>query len=183
MKRVQYYRYGGPDELKLEEVSVPVPKQDQIRVRVVAAGVNPMDWKIRRGEIKFMTGTKFPRGLGHDYAGVVDAIGSDVKDFKIGDEVFGAMGLKEAGAFAESLIADPKNTFKKPPDITFEVAAALPIASFTAWTALFDKANLRKGQSVFVSGCLGAVGRAAVQRCSMARQSLAVATRQQRTRR
>jgi NADPH:quinone reductase-like Zn-dependent oxidoreductase len=163
MKRIQYDRYGGPEELKLMDVVVPEPIRNQIRVRVVAASVNPMDWKIRRGELKFMTGSSFPRGLGHDFAGVVEAVGPDAKDFKVGDEVFGATGLKEAGAFADVVIADAKTTFKKPASVPFDVAAALPIASFTAWHGLIDKAKLRAGQSVFVTGCLGAVGRAAVQ--------------------
>lgn len=163
MKRIQYNRYGGPEELKLVEVDIPEPARNQVRVRVMAASVNPMDWKIRRGDLKMMTGSSFPRGLGHDFAGVVEAVGPGLNHFKVGDEVFGATGLREAGAFADVVIADAKTTFKKPPSVSFEVAAALPIASFTAWHGLMDKAKLRTGQSVFVTGCLGAVGRAAVQ--------------------
>ncbi len=152
MKRLQYHRYGGPDELRIDEVALPEPGSGQIRVRIRAAAANPMDWKIRNGELKMMTGRKFPRGLGHDFAGVVEAVGPDVTRFKAGDEVFGATGLKEAGAFAEALVAEEKTVFLKPQSLSFEEAAALPIVSATAWIALIDKAKLRAGQGVFIAG-------------------------------
>src|SRR5580698_2238394 len=84
MKRVQYHHYGGPEELRLEEVALPEPGRGQVRVRIKAAAANPMDWKIRRGEMKMMTGRKFPRGLGHDFAGVVEALGAQVTRLKVG---------------------------------------------------------------------------------------------------
>lgn len=163
MKRIQYSRYGGPEELQLVEVEPPVPGRGQIRVKVMAASVNPMDWKIRQGQIKVMTGSSFPRGLGHDFAGVVEAVGPEVTQFKIGDAVLGATSLKAAGTFAEAVIAEAKHTLLKPEGVSFEVAGSLPIVAITAWTGLFDKARLRPGQSVFVTGCLGGVGRAAAQ--------------------
>ena len=89
MKRIQYHRYGGPEELRMEEVALLEPGRGQIRVRIKAAAANPMDWKIRNGELKTMTGRRFPRGLGHDFAGVVEAVGPKVTRFKVGDEVFG----------------------------------------------------------------------------------------------
>ncbi len=167
MKRVQYHRYGGPEVLHLEEFELGTPGNGQIRVRIKAAAANPMDWKIRKGEMKMLTGRKFPRGLGHDFAGIVEAVGPKVTRFKIGDSVFGATGLKESGAFAEALVADEKNVFLKPPSLAFDAAAALPIVTATAWTALIDKAKLRAGQSVFITGCLGGVGRVAVQIASL----------------
>jgi NADPH:quinone reductase-like Zn-dependent oxidoreductase len=96
--------------------------------------------------MKMMTGRKFPRGLGHDFAGVVEAVGPNVTRFKVGDEVFGATGLKEAGTFAEALVTEDKTVFLKPQSLSFEEAAALPIGSAAAWTALIDKAKLRAGQ-------------------------------------
>jgi NADPH:quinone reductase-like Zn-dependent oxidoreductase len=167
MKRVQYHRYGGPEELRMEEVALPEPGHGQICVRIRAAAANPMDWKIRKGEMKMMTGRKFPRGLGHDFAGVVDAVGPNVTRFKVGDEVFGATGLKESGTFAEALVTEDKTVFLKPQSLSFEEAAALPIVSATAWTALIDKAKLRAGQRVFITGCLGGVGRIAAQIAGM----------------
>lgn len=163
MKRAQYSRYGGPEELRLDDVPIPEPGRGQIRVRVRAAGANPMDWKIRKGEIRMMSGSRFPRGLGHDYAGVVEAVGPEAARFKVGDEVFGATGLSEAGTFAECLVTSEKNAAPKPTSVSFEQAGSLTIIGVTAWTALVDKAKLEAGQSVFVTGCLGGVGRAAVQ--------------------
>jgi NADPH:quinone reductase-like Zn-dependent oxidoreductase len=163
MQRVQYHRYGGPQALRLEDVATPEPGPGQVRVRVMAAAANPMDWVIRAGKVWFMSGRRFPRGLGHDFAGVVEAVGPGVNRLKVGDEVFGATALREAGAFAEAVVADEKTTVLKPPSLSFAQAAALPIVAVTAWTALIDKARLQPGQSVFIAGCLGGVGRAAVQ--------------------
>ena len=163
MKRVQYRHYGGPEELRLDEVTPPDPRQGQIRVHVRAASANPMDWKIRRGEMKMLSGFRFPRGLGHDFAGVVEAVGPGVKRLKAGDEVFGVTSIPQAGAFAEYVVADEKNVWLKPPSVSFEQMAALTIVGMTAWNALVAKARLRAGQSVFVTGCLGGVGRSAVQ--------------------
>ena len=167
MRRVQYHRYGGPDELKLEEVALPEPGRGEVRVRVEAAGANPMDWKIRGGEMKMIVGRRFPRGLGHDFAGVVDAVGPEMRRLKVGDAVFGATTLKEAGAFAEMVVTAEENVLAKPPNVSFEEAGPLVITTVTAWTALVDKAKVRAGQSVFIAGCAGGVGRAAVQIAQM----------------
>jgi NADPH:quinone reductase-like Zn-dependent oxidoreductase len=163
MKRVQYLHYGGPEELRLDEVKPPDVGQGQIRVQVRAAAANPMDWKIRRGEMKALSGFRVPRGLGHDFAGVVEAVGPGVERLKVGDEVFGVTSIRQAGAFAESVVADEKNAALKPPSISFEQAAALTLVSVTAWNGLVAKARLRTCQSVFITGCLGGVGRSAVQ--------------------
>ena len=163
MKRVQYLRYGAPEELRLDEVKQPDPERGQIRVHVRAAAANPMDWKIRRGEMKALTGFRFPRGLGHDFAGVVEAVGPRVERLKVGDEVFGVTSIRQAGAFAEYVVAEEKSVGLKPPSLSFEQAAALTIVSLTAWNALVAKAKLSDGQSVFITGCLGGVGRSGVQ--------------------
>jgi NADPH:quinone reductase-like Zn-dependent oxidoreductase len=122
-----------------------------------------MDGKIRRGELKVMSGFRFPRGLGHDFAGVVDAVGPGVQRLKAGDEVFGVTSIPKAGAFAEYVVADEKNVGLKPAALSFEQTAAVTIVGLTAWTGLIVKAKLRAGQTVFISGCLGGVGRSAVQ--------------------
>ena len=163
MKRIQYLHYGGPEELRMDEVKSPDVGQGQIRVQVRAASVNPMDWKIRRGEMKALSGFRFPRGLGHDFAGVVEAVGSGVERLKVGDAVFGVTSLRQAGAFAEYVVTDEKNVGLKPPSISFEHVAALTVVGITAWNALVVKAKLKADQLVFISGCLGGVGRAAVQ--------------------
>lgn len=163
MQRIQYHRYGGPEVLRLEEFTPPDPGPGQIRVRVKAAAANPMDWKMFKGEMRLMVGRTFPRGLGHDFAGIVEAVGPRVTRFKAGDKVYGAAGLKTAGAFADALVTDDTMVFRKPQSLSFEEAAALPIVAGTAWTALIDKAQLRAGQRIFIAGCLGGVGRIAVQ--------------------
>ena len=163
MQRIQYHRYGGPDELRLEQVDRPTPANDEVLVRVVAAASNPMDWNIRRGELKILTGSRFPRGLGHDFAGVVEAVGADTMGFNVGDAVLGATDPRQAGAFAELLTVKEKLVFNKPASLSFEQAASLTMAGVTAYTALIEKGGLRAGQSVFVTGCMGGVGRAGVQ--------------------
>jgi NADPH:quinone reductase-like Zn-dependent oxidoreductase len=163
MKRVQYFQYGAPQELRLDEAPPPDVGRGQIRVQVRAASANPMDWKIRRGEMKALSGFRFPRGLGHDFAGVVEDVGPGVERLKVGDEVFGVTSIRQAGAFAEYVVADEKNVGLKPPSISFEQAADLTMVSLTAWNALVGKARLGAGQSVFITGCLGGVGRSAVQ--------------------
>jgi NADPH:quinone reductase-like Zn-dependent oxidoreductase len=163
MWRVQYHRYGGPEEMRLEQADVPAPGRGQIRVRVKAASANPADWKIRSGNLRLVSGSKFPRGMGHDFAGVVDAVGPDVTQRKVGDEVFGISSIRAAGAFADYLVISEKDAYRKPPSLSFEVAAALPMASVTAWSAVVDRAQIGAGQAVFIAGCLGGVGRSAVQ--------------------
>ncbi len=127
-----------------------------------AASVNPVDWKIRAGALKMMTGKTFPRGMGEDYAGVVEAVGPDVKRFKVGDQVFGAMELKEAASFADTIVTAEHTATLMPSGLSFEKAATLPTVAQTAWLALVDVGRLEADQRVFVNGCLGSVGRCAV---------------------
>jgi NADPH:quinone reductase-like Zn-dependent oxidoreductase len=167
MKKIQFYKYGAPDVLELDEVAVPKPGKGQVLVRVRAASVNPMDWKIRRGEMKALTGSQFPRALGHDFAGVVEALGPDVEQLKVGDTVFGVTSIRHAGAFADYVAADEKNLWYKPTSVPFEQAAALALVSIAAWSALVAKAQLGADQSILITGCLGGVGRSAVQLARM----------------
>ncbi len=163
MKRIQYFQYGSLEELQLDEVKIPKVGQGNILVKVKAASVNPMDWKIRRGEMKPISGFSFPRGLGHDFAGVVEAIGPAVKKINVGDEVFGVTDIKQAGTFAEYTIAKEDYVGMKPASRSFEEAAALSLVSVTAWSALIGMAKLTKNHTIFINGCLGSVGRSAVQ--------------------
>lgn len=163
MKRIQYHRYGGPEEMRLEDYELPKLKSGQILVRVAAASLNPVDWKIRNGMMKFMTGSAFPRGMGTDFSGVVEEVGSAVTGLRKGDAVFGTVPLKAAGTFAERLVTEARLVGKKPPSLSFEQAACIPVAGVTAWCGLVNKAKVRAGQSVFINGCSGGVGQAAVQ--------------------
>ena len=163
MHRIEYSRYGGPQEFRLADVAGSEPTGNQIRVRVRAASVNPVDWKLRAGGFKIITGSRFPRGVGQDFAGVVEAVGPAAKRFQVGDEVFGTMELKEAASFAETLVTSENTAALKPPTLSFEVAGTLATVGRAAWGALVDVGKLKAGQRLFVNGCLGSAGRCAVQ--------------------
>ncbi len=162
-QRIQYHQYGGPELMRLEPFEAAPPGNGQVQVKVVAAAANPMDWKIRDGLTKMQTGRRFPRGLGHDFAGVVERVGEGVTSVVKGDAVFGAMTMKASGAFADTVIADAKLVVKKPAELSYEAAAALPTVGVTAWQALVEKGRLQSGHSVFICGVLGGVGRCAAQ--------------------
>jgi NADPH:quinone reductase-like Zn-dependent oxidoreductase len=163
MKRIQYHQYGGPEVMRFEDFEPARPGAGEVLVRVRAAAANPYDWKVRNGEMKIMTGRNFPRGLGYDFAGVVEAVGKGVTRLRVGDDVLGAAQIKASGAFAEIVVADEKGVAKKPAELSFEQAAAIPTVGVAALQALVNQGKLQAGQAVFVHGCLGGVGRAAVQ--------------------
>jgi len=163
MKRIQYHQYGGPEVMRFEDFQPTRPGPGEVLVRVKAAAANPMDWKIRNGEMKIMTGRKFPRGLGHDFAGVVATVGAGVTRLGVGDEVLGAASLKVAGAFAEMVVAEEKAVVKKPANLSWEEAAAIPIVGLIAFQAMVNTSKVHAGQAVFIHGCLGGVGRSATQ--------------------
>jgi NADPH:quinone reductase-like Zn-dependent oxidoreductase len=163
VKRIQYHRYGGPEVLRWEEFEPGAPGRGQVLVRVRAAAANPMDWKIRDGELRPVTGRRFPRGVGQDFAGVVEAVGPGVTRLHAGDAVLGSASIRDPGAFAELVLADEDAVTLKPAGLTFEQAATLPTVGVTALQALSRAGGLHPGQAVFVHGCLGGVGRVAVQ--------------------
>ncbi|CAA0127922.1 Zinc-type alcohol dehydrogenase-like protein [Mycolicibacterium vanbaalenii] len=163
MKRIQYHQYGGPEVMRLEDFEPASPGPGEVSVRVRAAAANPLDWKIRRGEMKLVTGRKFPQAVGHDFSGVIEAVGPGVTLFTVGDHVFGGSQIKTGGAFAEVVVASETGIAKKPAELSFEEASAIPTIGLAALQALVTKGKLQAGQAVFVHGCLGGVGRAAVQ--------------------
>ena len=163
MKRVQYHRYGGPEEMSIGEYTLPPLGPNDVRVSIKAAAINPVDWKIRQGVMKFMTGKDFPKGMGSDFAGVVEAIGDKVDNVQVGDAVLGTMDIKKTAAFAETVNTESRYVTKKPSNLSFSEAACLPIPAATAWAAIIDKAKAQKGSRIFIHGCSGAVGRFAVQ--------------------
>ena len=163
MKRIQYHQYGGPEVMRFEDFEPARPGDGEVLVRVRAAAANPYDWKVRNGEMKIMTGQTFPRGMGYDFAGVVEAVGHGVTRLGVGDDVLGAAQIKASGAFADMVVADEDGVAKKPAGLSFEEAAAIPTIGVAALQAVVNKGQLQPGQAVFVHGCLGGVGRAAVQ--------------------
>ncbi|MEM1393479.1 MAG: NAD(P)-dependent alcohol dehydrogenase [Cyanobacteria bacterium P01_H01_bin.150] len=162
MKAMVIYKYGDADVLRYEEVEAPKIKPDELLVKVHAAGVNPIDWKIRKGMLKVISGNKFPMILGFDLAGEVLEVGSQVKSFQVGDEIYGSLSVP-GGAYAELAAVSQKVAAVKPANISFEEAAALPVAVLTALQSLRDKANIQPSQTVLVNGASGGVGIFAVQ--------------------
>lgn len=162
MQRLEYDTYGGPEVVHLRSFILAEPQEDEVVVRVAAASINPMDWKIRSGTMKMMTGSKFPRGMGTDFAGTVEAVGAKVSDLKSGDAVVGTMSIKSSGAFATRLITKRNLMVLKPEGISFAEAATLPIPGVTARDALVKTARLQRGQRLFINGAAGAVGHAAI---------------------
>jgi NADPH:quinone reductase-like Zn-dependent oxidoreductase len=154
--------------MKLEDFELNAPGTGEVAVKVKFAAVNPIDWKVRNGYLKMVTGRKFPRAMGSDFSGTVTAIGAVVTRFKVGDPVFGMAQIKGGGALGEAVIAPETFVARKPDAVSFEEAACLATLGVTAWNGLVDKAALKPGkQRVFINGCTGAVGEATVQLAKM----------------
>jgi NADPH:quinone reductase-like Zn-dependent oxidoreductase len=169
MKAIVCRAYGPPDVLRLKEVAKPTPKEDEVLIRVRAASVNARDWRYMRANPFFLRlmGGSFLRPknpiLGVDVAGRVEAVGTAVRQLRPGDEVFGYLSRYRGGTFAEYACAGEDEVAVKPANLSFEQAAAVPLAVCTALQGLRDKGNLQPGQRVLVQGASGGVGTFAVQ--------------------
>jgi len=164
MKAIVYHEYGPPDVLKCEDIQKPAPKENEILIKVRAASVNPLDWRLMKGEPRLM---RVVAGLlnmkggrpGVDVAGEVEAVGPNIKAFTPGDKVFGSC----KGAFAEYACTGEKNVTSIPENVTFEQAASITVAGLTALQGLRDKARVQPGAKVLINGAAGGVGTFAVQ--------------------
>ena len=168
MKAIVYTEYGSPDVLQFKEVEKPTPKDNEVLVKVHAASANPADWHTMRAEpflARLVNGFFKPRNprLGADVAGRVEAVGRAVTQFQVGDDVFGCLSLSEMGSFAEYVCVKEDVLVLKPAKLTFEQAASVPLAAFTALQGLRDKGQLQPGQKVLINGASGGVGTFAVQ--------------------
>jgi len=166
LKAIIYTKYGPPEVLQLKEVEKPVPKDNEVLVKIIAASANPADWHMIRGEPVFarvIFGLFKPKKMipGIDIAGQVEAVGKNVKEFRSGDEVFGDTGW--GGAFAEYVCVNEKRLVLKPANISFEEAASVSVAGITALQSLRDKGQIKSGQKVLIIGASGGVGTFAVQ--------------------
>src|SRR5438094_4145324 len=161
MKAVRIERYGNEEVVALAEVERPTPGDNELLVKVRAAAVNPVDWKIRDG-LGDIFGLKPPLILGCEVAGTVEALGSRVKDFVAGDEVHGYLSAY-SGGYAEYVAAPASEFVRKPKHINFDTAASMPVAALTAWQGIFDHGELASGQRILITGASGAVGSMAVQ--------------------
>ncbi|HZR58530.1 MAG TPA: NAD(P)-dependent alcohol dehydrogenase [Terriglobales bacterium] len=178
MKAIVYHNHGSPDVLRCEEIEKPTPGNDEVLIKVSAASVNPLDAGLIKGMpyiVSLLFGMRKPKDsrIGVDVAGQVEAVGKNVNQFKPGDEVFGVCisdpkdsGLKvwvTQGAFAEYVCAPESTLVMKPDNVTFEQAASVPVAAFTALQGLRDKGQIQPGQKVLINGAAGGVGTFAVQ--------------------
>ncbi len=164
MKAVQIHQYGGPEALKVEDAQLPEIKADEVLVKVYAASVNPVDWKVRNGDMQAQgLSYSFPLILGWDMAGVVEKAGDEVTSFKAGDAVYGMPDMTRNGSYAEYVAVKASALALKPEKADFLTAAALTMAGLTAWQGIFDHGKLQPGQKILIHGGSGGVGTMAIQ--------------------
>lgn len=163
MKAVRIHQYGGREVLSLDEIPVPDIAPDEVLVRVVAASINPVDWKVRAGYLAQMIPHQLPLTLGWDVSGVVVASGSEVTQWQAGDAVYSRPDLARNGTYAEFVAIRANECARKPRTISHVEAASLPLAGITAWEAMMDTARVRAGQRVLVHAGSGGVGSLAIQ--------------------
>jgi NADPH:quinone reductase-like Zn-dependent oxidoreductase len=161
-RKARIHSFGGPEVLRIEEVEFSMPDALQVLVSVKAAGVNPVDFKIRSGKYPAVKEDRLPYTLGRDVSGVVEKCGAQATQFKIGDEVVGMVGIG-GGGYAEKAVLDEGSTTRKPREIDHVHAAAVPLAGQTAWQGLFRYGRLEAGQTVLIHGGSGGVGHFAIQ--------------------
>jgi NADPH:quinone reductase-like Zn-dependent oxidoreductase len=160
MRALRMQEYGTSEVLRLEEAPVPTPKAGEVRIRVHAAGVNPIDWKVRSGRLQKSYPVPLPYIPGRDISGTIDALGSAVTGWKIGDP---AIANSDGGGFAEYVVVAAGDVAHKPAQLSHEQAAGIPVAALTAWRTLIEAADVKKDQRVLIHGGAGGVGSMAVQ--------------------
>lgn len=163
MKAVVIDGYGGPDRFEVREVEKPSPGPGQLLVRVRAASVNPVDWKMRKGGLRLLRPARFPLILGFDVAGEVEAIGAEVSRFEPGDPVYAFTDNPHGGGYAEYVLVGEAVAAPKPARLSFEEAAAVPLAALTALQAVRNRGELAEGERLLVNGGAGGVGHFAIQ--------------------
>ena len=163
MLAVRIHAYGGPEVLRLEDVEKPSPGPRDVLVRVIATAVNPVDWKIRSGGQRNILRYRLPWILGLDVSGVVEAVGAQVKGFKVGDEVWSSPTHSRPGTYAEYVCIDEREVARKPSNLTHEEAASIPLVGLTAYQCIAEKGRLRAGERVLIHAGAGGVGSFAIQ--------------------
>jgi NADPH:quinone reductase-like Zn-dependent oxidoreductase len=163
MKAIRIHEFGSPGVLQLDDIAIPQPASDEVLIKVYASAVNPVDQKIVAGKAQEKFPTKFPLTIGWDVSGVIEQVGTDVRNFRIGDEVYGRPFPTTNGAFAEFVAMKANQVALKPKSLDHINAAAVPLAGLTAWQGLFKYGHLEKGQRVLIHAASGGVGSFAVQ--------------------
>ncbi len=163
MKAATINKWGDPGVFDIGTFEKPAPGPNQVQIQVICSSVNPVDYKQRKGNHKFILGSPFPIILGYDVSGIVTDIGSEVESFKIGDEIFGDLDNKYGTALAEYAVGQEHCFAPKPKKISFQEAAALPLAGLTALQGIRDKGKLKAGETIIINGASGGVGHLALQ--------------------
>lgn len=163
MKKIVYDQYGSVDVLHTVEVNKPIPDSEQILIRVKAVSINPLDWKILMGEVKLVSGKKFPKSVGCDFSGTIESVGQDIQKFKAGDDVFGVINPFKEGVLGEYILVNEKEIARKPAELSFEQAAAIPTAGQSALQMLTKNVNRLKGKEILINGASAGVGMFAIQ--------------------
>ena len=163
MKAFIVKRYSKEEKLQLVELPIPAVKDNEVLVQIYAASINQIDIKLKSGEFKLILPYKFPLILGHDVAGIVTKTGSKVSRFKVGDEIFAQPAIYKIGSLAEYIAINETDVALNPKNISMEEAASIPLVGLTSWQVLIEKANLKKGQKVFIQAGSGGVGTFAIQ--------------------
>jgi NADPH:quinone reductase-like Zn-dependent oxidoreductase len=163
MKAVRIHRYGDADTLCYEDAPLPEPGPLDVRIRVHAAAVNPVDWKIRAGYLAAMLPYQLPLTIGWDVSGVVDQLGAEVTGVSVGDAVYSRPDIVRDGTYAEYAVVRASEVAVKPESLSHREAAAVPLAGLTAWQALFEHAQLKAGERVLIHAGAGGVGSFAIQ--------------------
>ncbi|WP_414839367.1 NADP-dependent oxidoreductase [Carnobacterium sp. TMP28] len=163
MKAIIIENYGGKEQLKEVQIDIPKANAKQVVVEVKATSINPIDWKLREGYLQQMMDWPFPIILGWDVAGIISEVGEEVTEWKVGDKVFARPETTRFGTYAEFTVVDQHLLAKIPANISFEEAAAVPLAGLTAWQALVDHGKLKKGETVLIHAGAGGVGTYAIQ--------------------
>jgi len=167
MKAAIIKKFGSPDVFEIAEIPIPKPKKNQMLIRVFATSINPIDWKQRKGNHRFILGSPFPIVLGYDVCAEVVEVGSDIKKFKPRDIIFGVLNNKYGGALAEYALGTENCFAIAPRNIRFENAAAFPMVAMTALQALRDKAKIKPGMVILINGASGGVGHITLQMAKM----------------
>ncbi|WGL60964.1 NAD(P)-dependent alcohol dehydrogenase [Pigmentibacter sp. JX0631] len=164
MKSLMFESYGNSSVLKIVEENIPIPAKNEVLLKVKAAGINPLDWKIRNGDLKIMTGNKFPKYLGCEFSGIVEKQGNDITDNIVGKRIFGYMPNTMApGAMREYICVPRSNVAVIPNSVSFEEAAGVIITCTAAHQAITELAQAKAGQSILINGCSGGLGLFALQ--------------------
>ena len=163
MRAVQIQQYGSRSEMNLETIAIPEPSEGEVLVKIFAAGVNPLDWKIREGYYAEIIPQTFPLTLGWDFAGEITSLGKNVSNWSIGDAVYGRPEFSKNGTYADYIVVSADEIAAKPKTLSWQESATVPLVTLTAWQALKDIGNVKQGDRVLIHAGSGGVGIAAIQ--------------------